>query len=416
MQTVVIGLQWGDEGKGKIIDYLVKAAGYHTVVRYQGGPNAGHTVRYNGSDLVLRQLPTGVLTCGVKSVMGNGMVIDLGVLVEEKNELGVRGFTLDASRLVISDRAHVILPSHLEMDVWEEKSRTVGTTKKGIGPAYMTKAQRTGVRMCDFASSDLRSKIDLLVERNKFFAGIDLDPAEIFDKQSHWYEIVKSYIADTGHLLRQEIKSGSSVLFESAQGTMLDNDHGTYPYTTSSSPTVGGVMIGTGVPLRHHKVVGIAKAYTTRVGEGPFPTEMKGADGALLRDLGQEFGSVTRRPRRCGWFDAFQVRYAVDVNGADEIILTKLDILSNQQKIWVGTGYMLNGVALESMPASASVLDQVSVSYKKFDGWTTPISRVRKFKDFPDNAKKYVDALERMLDVHISHVSVGKETEEIVTR
>ncbi|HPK72768.1 MAG TPA: adenylosuccinate synthase, partial [Vicinamibacterales bacterium] len=342
MNIAVVGAQWGDEGKGKIVDLLARR--FSIVARYQGGHNAGHTVHVGGRRFVLRLIPSGILHQGVTCVIGNGVVVDLAALFDEVDGLAGAGIGVDG-RLLISDRAHVILPYHPDLDRLREASlgpRMIGTTSRGIGPAYEDKAGRRGLRVCDLAdAAALEEHIrDGLARRNELARDGRLAWTDVFDRTRQLGERLKPWIADVSAVLCAAMADGRSILFEGAQGTMLDLDHGTYPYVTSSNATVGGACTGLGIgPRSIHVVLGIAKAYTTRVGEGPFPSELHGGDGDALRAKGGEFGTVTGRPRRCGWFDAVQMRHAVRVNGFDALAVTKLDVLDGFERVPVCVGY-----------------------------------------------------------------------------
>src|ERR671922_784935 len=420
--VAIIGAQWGDEGKGKIVDLFTEHA--DIVVRFQGGNNAGHTLVVDGKKTVLHLVPSGALHPDKLCIIGNGVVVDPEVLLDEIAGLKDNGWLLDDALLRISEEAHLIMPYHKAIDQARERLRgegMIGTTGRGIGPAYEDKVARVGIRFIDLLEEDtfqekLRRNIE---EKNIYLKAIlkekTLDFKKIFDRYSDYREKVKTYVTDTGLLLDREIRAGKRVLFEGAQGTLLDVDHGTYPFVTSSNTVAGGVSSGTGVGPRHiHKVIGISKAYTTRVGSGPFPTELHGREGEILKREGVEFGATTGRPRRCGWFDAVAVRHAVRVNSITGIALTKLDVLTGFKKIPICTAYRYDGKALQDFPASSKVMQNAQPVYEEMAGWNEALTGVRKFSDLPANAQKYVRRIEEILQTEVILVSVGPGREQTV--
>jgi adenylosuccinate synthase len=419
MNIAVLGAQWGDEGKGKIVDLLTP--GFSIVARYQGGHNAGHTVYANGRKFVLRLLPSGILHPGISCVIGNGLVVDPQALFGEIDELAAAGIDVD-DRLVISDKAHLILPYHRELDLLSEArrgERKIGTTSRGIGPAYEDKIARRGVRVGDLANrSSLAEAVEHNVAaRNRLIADSTMDAKQVLaDLEQAWVRM-RPWVADVSLFLARAREEGRSIMFEGAQGTLLDIDHGTYPYVTSSNATIGGVCTGLGVPPRAiDRVLGVAKAYTTRVGEGPLPTQLTGELGDRLRESGQEFGAVTGRPRRCGWFDAVAVRYASRINGLDALALTKLDVLDGLPELQVCTAYRCRGKVLTEMPGELSELAACEAVYETLPGWTQPTRGVRQYGDLPREARAYVARLEAITGVPAAIVSTGSGREETIFR
>lgn len=418
--VVVMGTQWGDEGKGKIVDYLAEQA--DVVVRYQGGSNAGHTVVVNGEEFKLRLLPSGVLYKGKKCVIANGVVVDLEVLFQEMDGLIERG--LDADGIRVSNRAHVIMPYHKLIDELFEIQRgdhKIGTTKRGIGPCYMDKDNRIGIRVVDLLDEEvfcekLKANLELKNKELKLLYNHDgLDYETVKNEYLGYVERLKKHVIDTSAELNEDIKANKKVLFEGAQATLLDLDHGTYPYVTSSHPISGGVCVGAGIgPNKIKTVVGVVKAYCTRVGEGPFPTEQLNEIGDKIRKCGHEFGTVTGRPRRCGWLDACIVRYAGYLSGIDYMAITRLDILDTFEKIQMCVGYKYQGKTLNEMPASLKVFGAVEPVYETFDGWMTDTTGVRKFEDLPENAKKYLKRLSEVAEVKLGIVSVGPARDQTI--
>jgi adenylosuccinate synthase len=419
MIIVVIGAQWGDEGKGKIVDLL--AEHFDIVARYQGGHNAGHSVYVGDRAFVLRLLPSGIVHPGKICVLGNGMVIDPKAFFEEADQLAEQGVEVSPERVRVSSRAHLILPYHRALDHTSEErlgNERVGTTLRGIGPAYEDKTGRRGIRVADALVPDvLRSRIERnLEDANRIivaYGGEALDPDEIFDETSHYAERLAPFITDTTYFMNKAARENCSILIEGAQATLLDVDHGTYPFVTSSSTTAGGASIGTGLaPHRITGVLGIVRTYTTRVGEGPFPTEMlKGEEelGQLIRERGREYGAVTKRPRRCGWFDAFATRYAADINGFSSVALTKLDVLDALDEIKVCTGYRLDGQAIDSFPAVSQDLRRVEPIYETLPGWKTSTEGITEIDALPAEARNYVEFLSTSIGVEIGLISTGPE-------
>jgi adenylosuccinate synthase len=419
MNIAVLGAQWGDEGKGKIVDLLTP--GFSIVARYQGGHNAGHTVYANGRKFVLRLLPSGILHPGITCVIGNGLVVDPQALFGEIDELAAAGIDV-GDRLMISDKAHLILPYHRELDLLSEArrgERKIGATSRGIGPAYEDKIARRGVRVGDLANrSSLADAVEHNVAaRNRLIAESTMDAQQVLaDLERAWVRM-RPWVADASLFLARAREDGRSIMFEGAQGTLLDIDHGTYPYVTSSNATIGGVCTGLGVPPRAiDRVLGVAKAYTTRVGEGPLPTELTGEMGDRLRESGQEFGAVTGRPRRCGWFDAVAVRYASRINGLDALALTKLDVLDGLPELQVCTAYRCRGKVLTEMPGELSELAACEPVYETLPGWTEPTRGVREYSDLPREARAYVARLEEITGVPAAIVSTGSGREETIFR
>jgi adenylosuccinate synthase len=415
---VVVGAQWGDEGKGKLVDVLAERA--HFVVRYQGGANAGHTVVIGDTQFILRQIPSGILHPQVTCVIGNGVVLEPENLFSELDGLHQRGVDT-AGRLYISDRAHLVLPYHKLLDAASEKSQKLGTTGRGIGPAYEDKYGRRGIRVSDLrrlecARSLLAERVgraNLLLEMMGSSGTADLDEhVKLLERLA---PRLLPLAADTGFLVDHAIRDGRRVLLEGAQGALLDVDHGTYPYVTSSNTTAGGAAVGSGIgPTRINGVLGVVKAYTTRVGNGPLPTEAAEPFGARLRELGGEFGAVTGRPRRCGWFDATVVRYAARVNGLTGLAVTKLDVLDSFPTIPVGVKYQLDGVMCEEVPSETEALGRVEPVYEEHPGWQQPTGGARRLADLPRAARSYLDRLESLSGVPVRYVSVGTRRDQII--
>ena len=420
--VAVIGAQWGDEGKGKIVDLFTLDA--DIVVRFQGGNNAGHTLVVNGDKTVLHLIPSGALHRNKLCVIGNGVVVDPEVLLEEIEGLRGKGHFLDDSLLKISEEAHLIMPYHKSIDQARERLRgkgKIGTTGRGIGPAYEDKVARTGIRFVDLLDgTTFRDKLRRNIEeKNIYLKAIlkekTLDYGEIYDSYCGFRDELEKYVTNTGVLLDREIKAGKKVLFEGAQGTLLDVDHGTYPYVTSSNTVIGGVLSGAGIgPRSIHEVIGLSKAYTTRVGSGPFPTELKGPEGERLKQEGDEFGATTGRPRRCGWFDAVGVRHAVRINGMTGIALTKLDVLTGFKKIKICIEYRSGGEVYRDFPASVKVLKNAEPVWEEMEGWDEQLSGAKKLADLPSNARRYVHRLEEILGTEMILVSVGPGREETI--
>lgn len=415
MKTVaVVGSQWGDEGKGKVIDFLATQA--DVVVRGQGGNNAGHTLVVDGKKFALRLIPSGILNSNTINVIGNGIVFDPKGFFEEIEMLESNG--ISTKNIKISDRAHIVFPYHKELDGLAEEARgdnKIGTTKKGIGPCYMDKTERSGIRVCDLMDKEIfAKKLKLQVDaKNKLVTGVygkeamfDFD--EIYNEFIVYAEKMRPYVEDTTVIVYDAIKANKKVLFEGAQGTLLDLDLGTYPFVTSSHPTSGGFAVGAGVgPNMIKDVVGIVKAYTTRVGEGPFVTELFDETGDRIRTQGHEFGTVTGRARRCGWFDAVIVKYAARVNGLTSISFMLLDVLTGFDKIKICTAYKMGDKIVNNFPASLEDLAKCEPVYEELDGWHEDITKVEKFEDLPENAKKYIARIEELIGVNVDLVSVG---------
>jgi len=420
--VVLIGSQWGDEGKGKITDFLAEKA--DMVVRYQGGNNAGHTVVIGKETYKLHLIPSGIFYSDKICVIGNGLVLDPKVLIEELDYLEGRG--VNTSNLRISSNVHVIMPYHKILDILEEEfkgDKKIGTTKRGIGPAYNDKASRTGIRVLDLLEADeFARKLEYnLKEKNllitKIYDQPELSYNDILKEYQGYAERIRPYVTDTSLIINDCLDEGKKVLFEGAQGTLLDLDHGTYPYVTSSSPIAGGACTGAGVgPTRINKVVGVVKAYTTRVGEGPFPTELSCQMGEFIRDRGGEFGTTTGRPRRCGWFDAVILRYAVRISGISDIALTKLDILTGIDTLKICTGYRYKGQILTDFPQSLKILAECEAVYEEIPGWQEDLTGIEKYEDLPEQTKKYVERIESLTKVPVTMLAVGPGRTETIVR
>jgi adenylosuccinate synthase len=417
---VVVGAQWGDEGKGKATDQLGDRVDY--CVRYSGGNNAGHTIVVGGERYALHLLPSGILNPRCVPVIGNGVVVDLDVLFGEISGLKARG--VDASHMIISANAHIIATYHQVIDKVTERflgKAKIGTTGRGVGPAYSDKVNRIGLRIQDlFDESVLRLKVEASLEQKnhvlvKVYNRRALDPVQITEHLLSYADQIRPHVADVSRVLNEALDAGKVVLFEGAQAHHLDVDHGTYPYVTSSNPVAGGACVGTGVgPTRIDRVVGIAKAYTTRVGEGPMPTELLDGDGDRLREIGVEFGTTTGRKRRCGWFDGLVVEAAARANAFTDIFLTKLDVLTGWERIPVCVGYQVNGTRYETMPLTQSDFARAKPIYEELDGWTEDISTCRHFDDLPKNTQAYVNRLEELCGARISGVGVGPSREQSI--
>ena len=420
--VVVLGAQWGDEGKGKATDQLGDRTDY--VVKFNGGNNAGHTVVVAGEKYALHLIPSGILTPGVVPVIGNGVVVDLEVLFQEIDALEARG--VDTSGLLVSSAAHVIAPYNRTIDKVTERflgSRRIGTTGRGIGPAYADKINRIGIRIQDlFDESILRQKVEgALATKNQLLVKVynrrAVTVEETVAELLRFAERLRPHVADTPLVLNRALDEGKTIVFEAGQATMLDVDHGTYPFVTSSSATAGGACTGSGVgPTRIDRVVAVAKAYTTRVGEGPFPTELLDADGDRLRETGGEYGTTTGRPRRTGWYDAVVVRYAARVNGLTDLVVTKLDVLTGWDRIPVCVAYDVDGKRFDEMPFDQSDFHHAKPIYEYLDGWTEDISGAREFDDLPAAAQRYLLRLEEVSGVRISSVGVGPGREATIVR
>ncbi|MCP3977289.1 MAG: adenylosuccinate synthase [bacterium] len=411
--TVVVGAQWGDEGKGKITDHMAESADF--VVRYQGGNNAGHTIVVEDERFALTLIPSGVLNDTVTPVIGNGCVIDPAVLLEEMATLKSRG--IDPSGVRISNNAHLIMPYHRRLDAVMERflgRQQIGTTKRGIGPAYTDKFARSGIRVQDlFDPKIFRQKLEVaLREKNlmltKAYNQLPMEPGTIADEYLEMAEQIKPYVTDTSLLIWNALRADKNVLFEGAQGTLLDIDHGTYPFVTSSNPTAGGVGAGIGIgPMEIGRVVGVAKAYISRVGSGPFPTELDDKIGERMVEIGGEFGTVTGRRRRCGWLDTVALRYAVRINGISEIAFTKLDVLSHFDSLKIAVGYRSHEATYDEFPRQQRVLYDCEPIYQEVPGWSEDITAIRNYEDLPKNARDYVELVEDLVGVPIATVSVG---------
>jgi adenylosuccinate synthase len=417
--VVIVGAQWGDEGKGKIVDLLTRYA--DLVVRFQGGSNAGHTIVLKGEKFVFHLIPSGILYKNKKCIIGNGVVLDPAVLLEEIDEIKKRGYFKDDSQLMISEETHLILPYHRRIDVAREKTFKIGTTGRGIGPAYEDKVARCGIRMVDLVDEKVfREKLETnLVQKNVYLTQIlkekGFEFSEIFDEYLQYKDRLEKYVKNTSLILHGEIKKGKHVLFEGAQGALLDLDHGTYPYVTSSNTVAGNACAGSGIgPTMINSVMGVAKAYTTRVGEGPFPTELQDELGEKIRQRGGEYGATTGRPRRCGWFDAVVVNHSVRVDGIREMVITKLDVLNDFDIIKICVGYRVNGKVFYHVPSNLEILKRSEPVYEELGGWKTEVKGARNFKDLPTNARRYLKRIEKLIGTKITMISVGSERGETV--
>src|SRR5215468_2386717 len=420
--VIILGAQWGDEGKGKIVDLF--ADRFDIVARYQGGHNAGHTVFIGEKKYVLKLIPSGILRPGKKAVIGNGLVIDPVALLSEIETLESAGVEV-AGNLFISNRAHVLFPAHRMIEKMSEgrEGRSIGTTSRGIGPCYEDKTGRRGIRVADLLDAQFfRAQYDCIMDEKVAIAktfGIysDLDLAGIRDEYERFADRIRPMVCDTAVLLNDAIRAGKSVLFEGAQGTMLDIDHGTYPFVTSSSASAGGACTGTGVaPTRIDGVLGVSKAYITRVGGGPFPTEALDETGELIRKRGGEFGAVTGRPRRCGWFDVPLLRYTATINGFDSLIVTKLDVLDEFEQIRVCTGYRLDGREICGMPATVAEIERVEPVYECLPGWKSSTFGIANYAELPSRAKDYLAFLEERTGVEVGCISTGPERNQTIVR
>ncbi len=418
---VVVGSQWGDEGKAKIVDYLTEEA--DIVVRFQGGANAGHTVVIGKEKFVFHLIPTGIIHPDKICIIGNGVVLDPAVLLDEKENLAGKGIRVEG-RLLISENSHLVMPYHKLLDQVKEESKTgekIGTTRRGIGPCYTDKAARMGIRAADLLDEELfRGKLTQNIqEKNEVFTKIygreAIDGEKIFSEYREFGEMLRPFIADTSVFLDQAVKQGRSVLFEGAQGTLLDMDHGTYPFVTSSNTVAGGACAGSGIgPTQIDEVIGVTKAYTSRVGNGPFPTELKDTTGEKIREVGQEYGATTGRPRRCGWFDAIAVRLANRVNGLTSLAVTRLDVLDSFATINICTAYRYKGNTIEDMPADSKVLSQCEPVYETWDGWMCATPEARSMRQLPDAARAYLERIAELTQTKISIVSVGPSREQTI--
>ena len=414
---VVVGAQWGDEGKGKLVDVLAERADW--VVRYQGGANAGHTVQIAEKSFVLHQIPSGILHAGVRCAIGNGVVLDVDTLFAEIDELVSDGIDVEG-RLYVSDRAHLVLPYHKLVDGQSSASKEIGTTGRGIGPAYEDKYGRRGIRVLDLRDAERLRK---LVERGVAHANIQLatsgtkraDVEFTLEVLERFTKRLLPLAEDVGLRIHRAISGGAAVLLEGAQGSLLDIDHGTYPYVTSSSTTSGGAATGVGIaPKELDSVIGVVKAYTTRVGNGPLPTEFDEPLASQIRQLGNEFGATTGRPRRCGWFDGVVVRYAARVNGLTDLAVTKLDVLDTIDRIGLCTGYEAGGEIYEEFPGDLGILDRAVPRYEWYEGWRTSTAAARALTDLPTEARRYLDRIEELVETPITYVSVGTRRDQII--
>lgn len=418
---LVVGAQWGDEGKGKIVDFLSEKI--DIVARYQGGNNAGHTIVIGDEKFIMHLIPSGILHSNIQCIIGNGVVIPLESLIKEMDELIERGIHI-GENLLISDRAHLIMPYHSLMESVAEsqgKGRKLGTTLKGIGPAYMDKMNRlAGIRIVDLFDAELfEEKLDFNIQSKLQNVAIqnEIDKTTILEKYREYAQRIKPHVADTSLILHNAIKEGKRILFEGAQGTLLDIDFGTYPFVTSSNTTVGGVCTGLGIgPKAIDEVMGIVKAYTTRVGEGPFPTELSNVLGEHLRRKGAEFGATTGRPRRCGWLDMVILKYAARINGLTNIALTKLDVLDEIDTIKVCVAYKHKSDIITEFPSNLRILYECEPIYEELPGWMTPISETKSYDDLPANAQKYVEFISKYLETEIGIISVGPRRDQTLVR
>ncbi len=417
---VILGAQWGDEGKGKITDYLAETA--EVVVRFQGGNNAGHTVEVGDKQYKLHLIPSGIIYGNKLNVIGNGVVFDPLAFFEELEYLKGLGVIVLEKNLIVSDRANVIMPYHKVLDKLKEAARgknDIGTTGKGIGPCYTDKYERSGIRVCDLLHpTSLKLKLTLnLEEKNKYIVkvlgGEPLDVEEIYKTYLELGERLRPYVKDTSVVVYNEIRNQKKVLFEGAQGMLLDIDYGTYPFVTSSNTTAGGVASGSGIgPNMIEKAIGVTKAYTTRVGKGPFPTELEDATGEWIREKGHEYGVTTGRSRRCGWLDLVIVKTSIRVSGLTSLVLTKIDTLSGLEKIKVCVGYRLNGEVIDYVPASLEDLALCEPIYEEFDGWDDSVANARSYDEMHPNAKKYIERIEELMEIKCSIISVGPKRDQ----
>lgn len=423
MSTVVaVGAQWGDEGKGKIVDWLGPQA--DLVARFQGGNNAGHTLVVDGETTVLHVVPSGILHAGSVNLIGPGVVVDPAILLEELRKLEERGILKDPSRIRVSGRAHVILPWHTALDAAREKAAgkgKIGTTGRGIGPCYEDKVARRGVRVADLRQTDeLRTKLISIaeqknVELTRVHGADPVDVEALYDQCLEWGRALEPYIDHTGRILDRSLRAGKNILFEGAQGTFLDIDHGTYPFVTSSNCVAGAVCTGSGIgPTKIDRVIGITKAYTTRVGSGPFPTELFGETGEQLRRAGAEFGATTGRPRRCGWLDGVLLREAVTVNGLTDLAINKLDILSGFDEIQICTAYDIDGKITEDFPMTLAEAERAKPVYEAMPGWHEDVRGLTSIEQFPDNARRYIERIEALAEIPAALLSVGPGREETI--
>ncbi len=418
----IIGGQWGDEGKGKVVDMLAEKA--KMVIRFSGGDNAGHTVINPYGEFKLHLVPSGVFHPQTICIIGNGVAVNPAVLLEEIEQL--QGIGVDTSRLFVSDRAHLIMPYHILLDALEEKQRggkALGTTLKGVGPAFTDKVARRGIRAADLLDKEvLLARLRLVLEQKNTFltrvhGAAPLSLEQVYSQYCQYGERLAHFIRETNSMVQETVEKGEMVLLEGAQGTMLDPDFGTYPYVTSSSPMVGGACVGSGLgPSKIDSIFGVFKAYSTRVGGGPMPTELEDETGELIRERAQEYGATTGRPRRCGWFDAVAARFSVQINGFTDIALTRLDILDILSSIKICVGYRLNGENIDYFPSSTAALEKCVPIYEELVGWQTPVDHIRSFEQLPPKAHRYVERLEELLSCPINLISVGSNREQAIIR
>lgn len=421
--SLIVGAQWGDEGKGKIVDLLATKA--DIVARYQGGANAGHTIVIDGKQYVLHLIPSGILTEGVKCIIGNGVVIDPVALMQEIAMLKENGIEVK-DRLFISHKAHLIMPYHKLLDQVREKSsieNAIGTTGRGIGPSYIDKAKRSGIRIVDLLDrvefeKKLRSSLE---EYNniltKIYSETEINVEELVETYLEFDKLIDPYVTDTTLLINEAVKEGKKIIVEGAQGALLDLDHGTYPFVTSSNPTSGGACTGLGLPpTKINKIIGIVKAYSTRVGNGPFPTELNDEIGEKLRKEGNEFGATTGRPRRCGWLDLIALKYSVMINGIEDIALTKLDVLDNFDELKICIGYTINGKKMKSFPANLNMDTKIDLEYITFKGWNTSLNGITTYEKLPNEVKEYIKYIEDFVDAKVTIISTSPDRNDTIIR
>lgn len=421
--SLIVGAQWGDEGKGKIVDLLATKA--DIVARYQGGANAGHTIVIDGKQYVLHLIPSGILTEGVKCIIGNGVVIDPVALMQEIQMLKEHGIDV-TDRLFISHKAHLIMPYHKLLDKVREKSsneNAIGTTGRGIGPSYIDKAKRSGIRIVDLLDRvEFEKKLRASLEEynnilTKIYSETEINVEELVETYLEFDKLIDPYVTDTTLLINEAVKEGKKIIVEGAQGALLDLDHGTYPFVTSSNPTSGGACTGLGLPpTKINKIIGIVKAYSTRVGNGPFPTELKDNIGEKLRSEGNEFGATTGRPRRCGWLDLVALKYSVMINGIEDIALTKLDVLDTFEELKVCIGYTINGKKMKSFPANLSNDTNIDLEYITFKGWNTSLNGITTFDKLPNEVKDYIKYIEDYVDAKVSIISTSPDRNNTIIR
>jgi len=420
--VIVVGTQWGDEGKGKIVDFLAEQA--DTIVRFQGGNNAGHTVVVKDKKVILHLIPSGILHPNKKCIIGNGVVIDPRDLLNEIESLKSRDCLKNNSRLLISEGAHLVMPYHKKIDIARENlkdGKKIGTTGRGIGPTYEDKVGRIGIKMIDLLDKEVfKEKLGYNLKEKNFYLvhylkekGVEFE--EIYNEYIELGIKIKEYVANTSLIINEDIKNGKNILFEGAQGSLLDVDHGTYPFVTSSNTVAAEACIGSGIgPTKIDKVIGISKAYTTRVGEGPFPAELNNELGNSLRERGEEYGATTGRPRRCGWFDATMVKHAIRINGISGLVITKLDVLSGLNKIKICTGYNCKGEMYSEFPSSLKTLEACLPIYEEMEGWSEELNEIREYGKLPDNARRYIDRIEKLLDTEITIISLGTRRDQTI--